>query len=48
MTFIGMLKTTREHIQFYLFRGSFKVGLMNNKQPCRVDEQTYGLNIEWS
>lgn len=41
------LKATREPAVFYLFHRSSKVGPVNNKQPCRVDEQTYGLNVDW-
>lgn len=41
------LKATREPAVFYLFHRSSKVGLVNNKQSCRVDEQTYGLNVDW-
>lgn len=41
------LKATRESAVFYLFHRSSKVGPVNNKQSCRVDEQTYGLNVDW-
>lgn len=41
------LKATREPAVFYLFHRSSKVGPVNNKQSCRVDEQTYGLNVDW-
>lgn len=41
------LKATREPAVSYLFHRSSKVGLVNNKQSCRVDEQTYGLNVDW-